>query len=163
MAMLMLMSEGRKNLIKDKQHLLGAFQLALCYVQSVLVKCKFTRVFTSSSAAPTYINCKNLFLRSVKGGLRSVPEAPKETINVKVENACNTDALPDVSAFRKAASKSEMKQPNRLLSKEENKRRNMELFSVGGNLELMNESMTTIPDDPLSSIDPLWPIKKEQS
>lgn len=46
MAMLMLMSEGRKTLIKDKKHLLNTFQLALSYVQGVLVKCKLEYLFT---------------------------------------------------------------------------------------------------------------------
>lgn len=132
MAMLMLMSEGRKTLIKDKKHLLNTFQLALSYVQGVLVKC----------------------------GLRSVPDTSKEAVIVKVENACNTETLPDVSAFRKPASKSEIKLPHRLLSKEENKRRNVERFSIGGCLDSVNESMTPMPEDPLSSIDPLWSIKK---
>ncbi len=40
MAALKLLSEGRKNLIKDKNHLLLAFQLGLSYVQNILIKCK---------------------------------------------------------------------------------------------------------------------------
>lgn len=101
--------------------------------------------------------------KSFTGGLRDVPDTSKEALIVKVENACNTETLPDVSAFRKAASKSEIKLPDRLLSKEENKKRNVERFSIGGYLDSVNESVTPMPEDPLSSIDPLWPIKKEQS
>lgn len=41
MALLKLMSESYKNLIKNKEHLLLISQLGLCFIQSILVKCKF--------------------------------------------------------------------------------------------------------------------------
>jgi hypothetical protein len=117
-------------------------------------------------------------LLQIPDGIRTVPEI-LPTSGAKVENECNKStssstslSLPEKSAFRQTISttpstttttKLESKPSDRLLSKEENKRRNMERFSAGGNLESLTESVTAVPNDPLSSIDPLWPIKKELS
>ena len=104
----------------------------------------------------------------ISDGLRTIPEVPPIS-TAKVENECSTNSsiLPEVTTLEKADSntlvKPEPKQPDRLLSKEENKRRNKERFSAGGNFESMKELTAAEPNDPLSSIDPLWSLKKNHS
>ena len=88
-------------------------------------------------------------------------------------NSSTSSSLPEISTSRKAVTSNTSaltlvtttnhKSKDRLLSKEENKRRNIERFGAGGNLESLTESVVMEPSDPLSSIDPLWSIKKKPS
>jgi hypothetical protein len=49
MALSMLLSDGRKNLLSDKKHLLYTYQLALRYLIKCLVECKYSRGKTTKT------------------------------------------------------------------------------------------------------------------
>ncbi len=91
---------------------------------------------------------------------------------IKIENVVRLETVNSSSKKKPncsdCESDCEFKQPDRLFSKEENKRRNIERFNASGNGNL-ESSLADLSKpqcecgDPLSCIDPLWSLKKEQS
>ncbi|KAL1458289.1 hypothetical protein WDU94_008450 [Cyamophila willieti] len=138
-------SASRKNLLRDREHFKFAFQCVLYYTQDLLIKRGvLSRTSLEDKRPKTHARMPSQDYIISGGGASS-----------NVQYSVDYTALEDSSSSKKGHSR---KSSTSSICSSSNK---AELFSSQvGTLDKLSTLST--PQDPLSMIDPLWPIKKEK-
>uniref|UniRef100_A0A8D8SC24 Tyrosine-protein phosphatase non-receptor type 23 n=1 Tax=Cacopsylla melanoneura TaxID=428564 RepID=A0A8D8SC24_9HEMI len=140
-------SASRRNLLRDREHFKFAFQCVLYYTQDLLIKRGvLSRSSFEDKRAKTHTRIPSQdYVLSGGGGTGNVQYSVDYTT---LEDSSSSSCKKGHS--RKSSTSSICSSSNKA-----------ELFSSQvGTLDKLNTLST--PHDPLSMIDPLWPIKKEK-